>query len=185
MQTEISSLPPTDRSTLRPPDKPLLQPKEQASKARPSSSKPPADTHSSYRNNLQASVETSEIASTLNGVEDPSKEASSKQFTTTQDDHPLNGLHQFQIDFIRNMIEDAIEDTRFVCFCLYVYLFVISISCCLLNSLFMHQATSITLALQSRTFSLRSLFIKCIILFERKWQVFARFQAAFNFMNKE
>ena len=30
----------------------------------------------------------------------------------TAAEQPRNGLHPFQVDFIRNMIEDAIEDTR-------------------------------------------------------------------------
>ena len=46
-----------------------------------------------------------------NGERKPSRESESSAGAVA-DDQDSNGLHPFQVEFIRNMIEDAIEDSR-------------------------------------------------------------------------
>ncbi|XP_065067084.1 protein NEDD1-like [Rhopilema esculentum] len=72
-------------------------------------SKTPSDSQLLHRTESspeRRSVESSK--SLVNGQ----NETSPSLGATSSDEKPPNGLHEFQIEFIRNMIEDAIEDTR-------------------------------------------------------------------------
>ena len=87
--------------------------KEDPSNVRPRLSKTSSDSRLSYKSEPQGDYETNDLPNLdANGNAAPRENPS--QRVTTKDEDLSNGLHQFQVDFVRSMIEDAIEDTRYV-----------------------------------------------------------------------
>ena len=92
-----------------------LQLKSQTSKAKHSLLKSTSDSRFPSQNGQETSSETSTIAeAVVSGKDLPAEDFLRQEEAGRYVEQSVNGLHNFQVDFIRNMIEDAIEDTRLV-----------------------------------------------------------------------
>jgi len=87
--------------------------KSQSSKAKHSLAKSSSDSRFPSQNGrLETSSETSGITEAVVSGKHLPADFLPQEGTRHDSEQSANGLHNFQVDFIRNMIEDAIEDTR-------------------------------------------------------------------------
>ena len=104
-------------STLRTAEKPNQNYSDDAYdlQLKSQTSKSTSDSRFPSQNGQETSSETSKIAeAVVSGKDLPAEDFLRQEEAGRYVEQSVNGLHNFQVDFIRNMIEDAIEDTRLV-----------------------------------------------------------------------